>query len=199
MHLIHVLGSAVEHHVALAYCIIFFGTLIEGEFVMIASGVLAHIGVLPVVDTVLLGFLGAMGKTVIGYSIGQAVSKYFPNNKFFTFIEGKILHFLPHFKDRPFWSIFLSKFVYGINHLAILFAGFIRAQFKTYFFAELFSSILWTGGVFSLGYFFSYTAFGVSRDIRKALLVILVLVIIFMLVQKLIAFIIEILEQNTQK
>ncbi len=201
MDLINALTVLVADHTLVAYLVIFFGIVIEGEFVLIATGILAHVGILPVWLTLFIGFVGAIGKTALGYYIGTVLGKYFPRNLILKYSERKVLSLLPRFREKPFWSIFISKFIYGINNLTIIFAGYARATFNTYIRAEMLSTLIWTPFIFILGYFFSYTAFSVTRDIKKSVVFILVFLILFMIVEKIITTIISFFEeyQNAKK
>lgn len=195
MDLINSLTALVANHTLVAYLFIFFGIVVEGELVLIATGVLAHVGILPVWLTLGIGFLGAIGKTALGYYLGTVLGQYFPRNLILKYSEHKVLSLLPRFRERPFWSIFISKFIYGINNLVIIFAGYTKAKFRMYIRAELLSTILWTPFIFSLGYFFSYTAFSVTRDIKKSVVFILVFLILFMILEKVITTIISFFEE----
>lgn len=201
MNIVNTLTQLVGDHTLIAYLFIFFGILIEGELVLIATGVLAHIGILPVYLTFFIGLLAAISKTALGYYIGSLLGQYFPRNLILKYSEHKVLSLLPRFRERPFWSIFISKFIYGINNLVIIFAGYTKAVFKTYMKAEMLSTALWTPIIFSLGYFFSYTAFGITRDIKKSVLFILVFLILFMILEKVITALISFFEeyQNAKK
>jgi membrane protein DedA with SNARE-associated domain len=57
--------------------------------------------------------------------------------------------------------------------------------------AELASLMVWSISVLALGYFFSYTALSISRDIRKFIVIIFLFLLGFFILEKLIAFIIE--------
>lgn len=195
MNIVNTLTQLVSDHTLIAYLFIFFGILIEGELVLIATGVLAHVGVLPAYPTLFIGFLGAIGKTALGYYTGSLLGQHFPHNLILKYSEHKVLSLLPRFRERPFWSIFISKFVYGINNLVIIFAGYTKAQFKIYIKAEILSTAIWVPLIFSLGYFFSHTAFSITRDIKKSVVFILVFLILFMIFEKVITGIISLIEE----
>lgn len=195
MHYLITLAEIVSIYALLAYLLFILGILFEGEFILITSGILAHIGVLPVGVTIIIAVLAGLLKSILGYELGVGFARRFPRSVILKYAEHKVLSFLPKFKEQPFWSIFISKFIYGINHLSILFAGYIRANFKTFFLAESLSTLFWAPGFFLLGYFFSYTAFSFTHDIKKVLLLILAFVIIFVLLQKLLTLIITFFEE----
>jgi len=116
------------------------------------------------------------------------------HTKFFKYIEKRVSNIMPHFKQKPFWSIFISKFIM-INHFVIVFAGYQKINFKKYLKAELLSTVIWAPGLILLGYFFSYTAISVSHEIWRFLMIVLVLIIAFVLFDKLVSRIYEIFEE----
>jgi membrane-associated protein len=195
MHTVQFLTNLVEHHQTLVYAIIFFGVLIEGEVVTISTGILAHLGALNIPLALLCIFLGGISKTFLGYSLGKFLFKRFNRNIFFTYMQKKVKNFLPRFKEKPFWSIFISKFILGANHVVILFSGFEQIDYKKYLKAEIISTIIWAPGMMALGYFFSYTALQVSKEIWRFSMVVLVLFLLFILFDKLISWLYEAFEE----
>ena len=124
MHTVNLLTNIVESHAVLAYIIIFFGLIFEGEFILISTGILAHLGAFNFWFALLFVLLGGLAKTVIGYSLGKYLYTKYNHNRFFKYVEKRVNHFMPHFQRKPFWSIFLSKFIMGANNLVIIFSWF---------------------------------------------------------------------------
>ena len=188
MYTVKYLTLLVEHHQILAYAIIFLGLIFEGEVIVITTGVLCSLGALDFTLSLVLVFSGSFIKTFTLYYIGELANKKFSHSNFFKYIERRVAYFMPRFKQKPFWSIFLSKFIMGTNYLVILFSGYNRINFKTFLKAEIISTIIWAPALLSLGYFFSQTAISVSREIGKFSLVIFGLVVVFLLFDKIIAW-----------
>src|SRR6185436_1912707 len=158
MHSIQAISHFVHAHQFWAHIFLLVGVVVEGEFVLVVAGIVAHLKGFPFYEAFIFGSLGALAKTVIWYSIGLGMSKKYPNSKFFRYISGKVHSFLPQFKRQPFISIFISKFIYGINHFTLVFSGYTKIKLATYMKAEILSSLLWVPGLLSIGYFFSHTA-----------------------------------------
>ena len=196
---IKVLTQFVEQHEILSHFLLFLGVVIEGELALITAGVLAHLGAFSFWSVFLTGIAGAVAKSFLWYRLGVWLDIKVPKNRFFTYIENRVLAFLPHFCERPFWSIFGSKFIYGVNHFTLIFCGFKKIRFGTFIKAEFYSSILWVLGIVSLGYYLSYAAFGITRDIRKFTLLILLFIIGFLVLEKVLSFIVTFLEEYFSK
>ena len=123
MHFVSLFSSFVHTHPAFAYGFLFLCVFWEGELTLITAGILCHLGIFSVPETLVVATLAATLKTLIGYKVGFYLGTSFPNSKLLKFFEKKVLYFLPRFRERPFWSIFVSKFIYGVNNAALIFAG----------------------------------------------------------------------------
>lgn len=194
MHTVQLLKKLVEHHQVFAYAFIFVGLIFEGELVLISTGILAHLGALNFWFAFAFILFGGLGKTFLGYYIGQFLFNKWNNAKFLKYIEKRVLHIMPHFKEKPFWSIFISKFIIGMNHIVIIFSGYQKIKLRTYLKAEIISTVIWVPLMLSLGYFFSFTALHVSREIWKFSLIILLFILGFIIIDKCIGWIYEFLE-----
>lgn len=194
MHTVNILKHLVEHHLVFTYLLIFLVAIFEGEIIAISAGIMVLLGALNFGVALLAVFLGGMIKTFLGYFLGRCLHKKYNNHRFFQHIEKRVLNIMPHFEQKPFWSIFISKFIM-VNHLVIIFSGYKNINFKKYLQAEISSTVFWAPGLLLLGYFFSYTAINVSREIWKFSLIILILIALFFIVDKLIGYVYEIFEE----
>ena len=195
MHTVNLLTRLVENHQIIAYGIIFLGLLLEGEFFLISTGILMHLGALNIYITLIVVLLGGLSKTFIGYALGEFLFKLFNHHKFFKYIQKRVYSILPRFKTKPFWSIFISKFIIGANNIVIIFSGYEKIDYRKFLKAEISATMVWAPLMLLLGYFFSYTALNISRDIWKFLIVVISLYIIFILFDKLVSWIYELFEE----
>lgn len=186
-------------HVLLSYCVLFFFIFLEGEIALIIGGIFVHLGILSLWVTILLTIIAAFLKMFAGYGFGAYLGRKYPNSKFFKYIERKILYFLPHFREKPFWSIVLSKFIYGVNNAALLFSGYVHADFKIYMKAEMLSSFIWLGAMLGLGLFFSSTALSISSSFHHFSLVLIGFILGFIVLHKIINMVIEYIEDLSAK
>lgn len=182
-------------HSNLAYLLIIIGVIIEGEIVVIIAGIFAHLGSLNIYLAFFATILGGGIKSILGYSFGFYLQKKHSHNRILIKIENRINYFLPSFLKRSFLSIFLSRFlILGIYWFALIYAGYKKINLKTFIKAESLSLFFWAIIMLFVGFSFSYTALSISRDIRKFLILLLVFFIIFFILEKVIAFIIELFE-----
>lgn len=191
--------SFIKHFAAsnaeIIYILIILGVIIEGEIAVIIAGILAHLGSINIYLAFLATLIGGSLKSIMGYSLGYYLQKKHSDKKIVSRTESRINYFLPNFIKKPFISLFLSRFlILGIYWFALIFAGYKKIKVRTFIQAEASSLITWALVMLSLGFFFSYTALSISNDIRKFIGLILIFFIMFFILEKVIAFIIELFE-----
>lgn len=194
MHTVNILNHFVENNLVFTYFLIFLITMIEGEVVVISSGILVFLGALNFWFSLLVIFCGGMAKTFLGYFLGKFLNRKFHHNKIFQYVDKRVHSIMPHFEERPFWSLFISKFIM-MNHLVIIFAGYKNIEFKKYLKAEISSTIIWAPGLLLIGYLFSYTALRISNEVWRFSLIVLVLIILFIIIDKLVSWVYQIFEE----
>lgn len=182
----------VELHADIAYILVVLGVIIEGEVVVILAGIFANLGSLNIFVAFIATFVGGGAKSALGYIFGYYLQKHHSGRPLLAKAERRVHYFLPRFSDRPFWSIFLSRFlILGLHWFSLVFSGYKRIKLRMFAEAELASLLIWSVSVLALGYFFSFAALSISRDIRKFIGIILICFILFFIVEKIVAFIIE--------
>ena len=190
----------VELHADIAYLLIVLGVIIEGEIVIVLAGIFANLGSLSIFISFIAAMAGGAAKSVLGYSLGYYLERKHSGKPIVSQAERRVNYFLPRFAEKPFWSIFASRFlILGLHWFSLIYAGFKKVKTKTFAEAELASLLIWSTGVLALGYFFSYTALSISRDIRKFIGIILLFFLAFFVVQKMVAFIVELRTSKRKK
>ena len=195
MQTVDTLKHLIENYEILVYLFIVVGLLFEGEFILISLGILLHLHILNIYATLLFIVLGLFLKTFLGYYVGVFISNNFKHIRLVRYIEKRVSEVMPHFKRRPFWSIFISKFILGVNNIVILFTGYHKINFKKYIKAEFYSTVLWAPGLVFVGYIFSYTALRMSQEVWRFSLIVLCLVVAFIALDKFVSWAYEIFEE----
>lgn len=182
------LVTIVETHRYLGYVILYFAMVIEGEVFLIIAGTLAQLHVLNVGYTFFVALAGVLTGDSLWYFLGvELKKKKFARNAILK-AEKTVTLLLPHFKARPFNSIFLSKFIYGANHATLIVSGALGVAYQTFFEAEFIASLLWTISFISLGYFFGATAIKIAHNATHFILFLALFVIGFILLQRFLAY-----------
>ncbi len=185
----------VAEHANIVYLLITLGVVVEGEIMVIIAGIFAHLGSINLYFAFLATIAGGGIKSIVGYGIGYYLQNNHSDKRFLIKTENRIKYYLPNFLKKPFWSIFLSRFlILGIYWFALIYAGYKKIKLRTFIKAEASSLLTWTIAMLSIGYFFSLTALSISRDVRNFLGIILIFFIMFFVLEKIIAFVIELFE-----
>ncbi len=193
---IHYIKEFALLHADLIYVLIFLGVIIEGEIAVIIAGIFAHLGSINILVAIGAIFLGGGIKSIIGYTLGSYLQSNYSNSAFLTKIENRMHLFFPNFRNHPFWSIFLSRFlIFGIYWFALIFNGYKKIPVKIFIKAEICSLVSWTIIMVSLGYFFSYAAISISHNIRNFVGLIFVFFMMFFILEKIISFFIRIFQK----
>ena len=195
MHTVSILNNLVANHEIWAYFVIFLGLIFEGEVVVIFAGVLSNLGALSYPMALVFILAGILTKIFVLYYLGSLLQEKYNHRKFFQYVEKRISSVMPRFEQKPFWSIFASTFIMGIGWIVMLFAGYKKINYKTYLKAEISSVAIWAPLLLSIGYFFGEAALSVTRELWKFSLVILLLIIGYVLFDKIVAWFYAVFQQ----
>jgi membrane protein DedA with SNARE-associated domain len=190
----------VELHSDIAYILIVIGVIVEGEIVVVIAGIFANLGSLNIGLSFAATLIGGSLKSLIGYCLGYYLQAHHSNRPIVRYSEKRIHYFLPRFKERPFWSILVSRFlILGMHWFSLLYSGYKRIKIRTFVEAEVSSLLIWSISMLALGFFFSYTALSISRDIRKFIAIIFLFFLAFFILERIVAFIIELFGSPSDK
>jgi len=153
----------------IGYAIIFIGMIFEGEIVLFSAAFLTHQGFFHFGNTILLVASGVFIGDLFWYKLGTILGKRA------TLINKWSENLTKSFDDRIqkklSWTLFITKFAYGIHHAILVRAGMLGVEFKYFLESDIPASIVWIFVVGGLGYFSSASLSGTRhlRFIRIAL------------------------------
>ncbi len=161
----------------LMYGGIFIGFMLEANTVLFSTMFLAEQGALSLTTLLPIALIGSMAGNILFYAIGYAASRK-PNR--YTRVTDIISKpFDHHLRERPWSTILLTKFVYGLNCAIIVRAGQIRMTVKKFLIIDTACTFIWLIIVGAIGYgsgtFFSITA----QDVKHAEIGLLVALALF--------------------
>ena len=174
-----VLRLLYEHR----YIFALLGAILEGNFIMILSGVLFRLGFFDfwALAAVLIGgyFLNGIGWYLIGRIGGNViVEKFMKRRKFGSKVIDKLeLYFQKHSTK----TIFLTRITYGISMFTFMIAGSLKMNLKKFLSASFIATIVWVLIMVSLGYGFGVGLQSLSRvttGITFGLIVVIIILII---------------------
>lgn len=148
----------------LAFAVVFFGIVLEGEMTLFTAAFLTQQGYFQPAEMAVLALaashLGDWGWYVAGRGFchpGTAIDRWVCR------LCGPLDRLLA---ANPVRTVFVNKFVYGLSHLTLLRAGATKVAAKNIARADLPAATAWFLVIGSLGYFFSASAALVKDYIR---------------------------------
>lgn len=184
---IDVFIQLVQNHRFWGYAILFIAMIFEGEVFLIVAGILATLEAFDIGDVLWISFVGVILGNSSWYYLGTKLKDAGLSKRMIRWAERAITFFLPRFRERPFKSIFFSKFIYGANRATVIMSGVLHIPFKLFFKAEFLASILWVTLYVSVGYFFGFAAINITHNASRFALIAVIFVVAFILIQRLIA------------
>lgn len=128
------------------------GAILEGDWVMIAAGGLAHAKLMNPIGAWLIGALGAY----IGHLFFYAVGRFLRGKKLFVVNNEKwkprIERALAMIRNYPVFSIFFLQYIYGMRLAGAIALGFSDMPWFTFLTVQIANCLIWSGVVFSIGY-----------------------------------------------
>jgi len=164
--------SLLQYFIEYRYLVIFLGTFVEGEVVLIVGGFLVYEGHLNFAVLVLIATLAAIIGDNFFFWLGrsQRVGVKHP-------LADRLLHFIGEhrlFKGEEFVrrhggkSVFLIRFLYGLRFAGAMTAGYLGMGLGRFFLFNLSGSLTWALIIGWLGYLFGQSLEAVAQGVRLA-------------------------------
>lgn len=179
----NVVAFVVAHKFA-AMVILFGAMVIEGETFLIVAGVLVHLGALSFWEVITIAIFGVIVGDLMWYFIGFYMRKIKRAERIINSLESIVERLLPQFKEKPFVSLVLAKYVYGTNHATLILSGVIGMNLWLFAKAEFVASVIWILVFVTLGYIFGSAALLISNRLSIFLLVVLIFIASFIAIQR---------------
>jgi membrane protein DedA with SNARE-associated domain len=136
-------------------CAAFFGLLIPGESLMLASGFFAHQGLLELDAVFVVGILGAIVGDNIGYQLGCRLGREWllRHAGRFGLRPRRLAKAEAFFARHGAKAVFFGRFVGFARALVPFVAGTSRMPYRQFLLYNAIGAVLWTIGCVLLGYF----------------------------------------------
>jgi membrane protein DedA with SNARE-associated domain len=180
----HILYYSEQWH-TIGYFLVAFGIFIEGDAVLFAAGFLSHQGLFDP----FLAFLWLLAGGIVGDLVWYKIGAYLQgkDNRLVRWLKKMTDPLAPHLLERPKRSLFLSKFLYGINHAILCKAGALGLPLKEFVKDDLPGNIAWILIVGGLGYASSAGVVQVGRSLKYIEIGLVVGIILLTLISRLIS------------
>lgn len=145
--------------------VVFFGSLLEGETVLLLAGLLVHEGTLKFLPVVLLAAAGGFAGDQLFFLLGR---------RYCARLAGKFPRLQPAMAraDRLIERhgtafILANRFLYGLRLAGPMTVGTSRIAYARYALLDLTGAAIWASVVVSLGFFFGQAARLLLGDLRR--------------------------------
>jgi membrane protein DedA with SNARE-associated domain len=135
----------------LAYSIVFTGMMIEGDIFLFTTAFLASAGFFDIGDVFFIALSGAFIGDIVWFWLGRRFMNSSALLKRWT--DRIASPFDGHIRERPFRTIFLSKFAYGLHRFLLARAGAFGMHIFEFIRLDAVAILLWIGVIGGLGYF----------------------------------------------
>src|SRR3989344_2318491 len=174
------LQSFVTTSPALAYLVLFLGMFIEGEVFFLTAAIFALEGFLRWDIVLAVTFVGVILGDIVWYFLGR----YSKDTRLGTWVHKKFSGYQDwleeNFETRYARLAFISKFLYYVNRLTPLLAGWQKMDFRRFVRVHIMAAAAWLVVMFTLGKVFGLVidAIGVKVVLHRLYWVFLVLAVI---------------------
>lgn len=155
-HHIYRLLDVLSHYRFYSYLVLFLGTVLEGEFVLLTAGLLTYAHVLNIWLVMIVALLGAVVGDNLWFYIGRLGGRRFINRygKLFFLTQKRISKAELYFGQHGRKTVFFSRFIFGTRMGSAALAGTFGMSCKRFFTSNIVGAISWVIITTSIGYFF---------------------------------------------
>lgn len=184
IHSLFHLFLVLRHYRFYEYLVIFFGTILEGEVVLLSAGFLAFNGVVNIYAVILIAVLGAITGDNIWYAVGRFGGKKFIERygKFFLLTKARIQRADKYFHKHGKKTIFFSRFVFGTRIGSAVLAGTFKMNCKRFLATNASGAFTWVVITTLLGYFFGSSFHDLKRAVHNTEIALLILIAIILII-----------------
>lgn len=159
----HSLLAPLAAHRPLAYLAVFAGMIFEGDAVLFTAAFLTHQRLFDFGDMALVVLVGVFVGDLLWYQGGILLSRT-PALAFIQrWLERLTTRFDTHLSKRPWHTLFVSKFAYGLHHPILMRAGAVGMPPRRFLWNDMLATLLWVAVVGGIGYAASASAVALPR------------------------------------
>lgn len=135
----------------IAYSVVFFGMMVEGDIFLFTTSFLTSAGFFDFWDVLAIAISGTLAGDIAWFWLGRRFMNSSP--RFRRWADRFAAPFDGHLQERPFRAIFFSKFAYGLHRFLLARAGAFGMDFRRFLRLDFVAILCWIGIIGGLGYF----------------------------------------------
>lgn len=147
----------LEHGPNIAYIILFLGSLVEGESVVLTAGILAYKGFLSLPAIIAISFTATLFADQALFFIGRLYGPGILERK--PKLQEKSQRVFELLHKYNIWFILTFRFIYGIRTVSPLIIGTAGIPVKRFVILNFIAAVIWSVlsclAGYALGYFFA--------------------------------------------
>lgn len=147
------------------YWVLFIGTFLEGEAILIMAGFLAFQGYLNLPAVILTAFAGSFFGDQFYFFLGRWKGPLLL--KIFTFIARKFHKALKLIEKYGSFVAFISRFTYGFRIILPIILGMTKLPAGRFLCLNLISALIWAALFSCAGYLFGKSASLFVEDVQR--------------------------------
>jgi membrane protein DedA with SNARE-associated domain len=167
MHSLNLFISFVEAHRHWGYGLLFLAMIFEGELFLTATGMLVRLQAFDFFDAFFFALAGVLIGDTLWYWAGRLLHYRYPRHRITLFVVQRVKRYLPGIGKNPFHVIFLSKFIYGLNHSTLVVLGFLKIPFGHFIRIQFITSFIWSLTFLIVGYMFGSVALTITHRLQR--------------------------------
>ena len=195
MHSLNLFISFVEAHRYWGYGLLFIAMIFEGELFLTATGMLVRLQAFDFFDALFFALSGVLTGDMIWYWAGRMLESRYPHHRITQFAVQRVKRYLPSIGKNPFHVIFLSKFIYGLNHSTLVVLGFLKIPFGHFIRIQLTTSFIWSLLFLIVGYIFGSVALTITHRFQRFI----ILAVLFLMAVVFIDYIIGLFIEKAER
>jgi len=199
MHSLNLFISFVEAHRYWGYALLFMAMIFEGELFLTATGMLVRLQAFDFFDALFFALSGVLTGDMLWYWAGRMLESRYPHHRITLFAVQRVKRYLPSIGKNPFHVIFLSKFIYGLNHSTLVVLGFLKIPFGHFIRIQLITSFIWSLLFLIVGYIFGSVALTITHRFQRFIMLAFLFLIAVVFIDYIIGRFIEKAEQKHEE
>ncbi|OGC82733.1 MAG: hypothetical protein A2788_00385 [Candidatus Abawacabacteria bacterium RIFCSPHIGHO2_01_FULL_46_8] len=152
-------GTLIDLIQNYGYLIVFLGSVLEGESMLLAGSFTASLGLLNFFWVIISAFFGAIIGDNLTYLIGKKGGRPFLDRfgKYVFLTPKRQKHLDHHFKNHGGKTMFITRFVWGSRLATTLLAGALGMNYRQFVTYNCLSAAIWATLIGTLGFLFGHS------------------------------------------
>ncbi len=154
---------------------VFIGAAVEGDMVLILSGVAAHLGLLHFPTALAVGWSGALCADCVCYALGRYHAVAAQRTQAYRMLAPRIMLVVDRLGAA---EVVIARFIIGTRVVSMLYWGIRRLPFARFLLLDVVGCAVWATTLASLGYAFSGSAAALVGEVKRVEVWLLIAVVL---------------------